>query len=113
MFRWTLSPCHMGNRAVYCGLPRTSIASMHCTELVCEVYICFYCIRYIYIFTYFTSYRCQGHRTDLDGHLSKFPRTRDFTEEVVEHYSVGELWDDFGIVSDVIVLILFFFTTPF
>ena len=35
------------------------------------------------------------------------------SEEVVEHYSVGELWDDFGIVSDVIVLILSFFTTPF
>lgn len=50
-------------------------------------------------------YRCQGHRTDLDGDLSKFPRTRNFTEEVVEHYTVSELWDDFGIVSDVIVRI--------
>jgi len=50
-------------------------------------------------------YRCQGHRTDLDGDLSKFPRTCDFTEEVVEHYTVSELWDDFGIVSDVIVRI--------
>jgi hypothetical protein len=54
-------------------------------------------------FAYFTLYRCQGHRTDLDGDLSKFPRTRDFTEEVVEHCTVSELWDDFGIVSDVIV----------
>lgn len=53
--------------------------------------------------TYFTLYRCQGHRTDLDGDLSKFPRTRSFTEEVVEHFTVSELWDDFGIVSDVIV----------
>ena len=53
--------------------------------------------------TYITLYRCQGHRTDLDGDLSKFPRTRDFTEEVVEHCTVSELWDDFGIVSDVIV----------
>ena len=49
-------------------------------------------------------YRCQGHRTDLDGELSKFPRTRSFIEEVVEHCTVGELWDDLGIVSDVIVL---------
>lgn len=54
-------------------------------------------------FTYFTLYRCQGHRTDLDGDLSKFPRTRKFTEEVIDYYTVSELWEDFGIVSDVIV----------
>jgi hypothetical protein len=56
-------------------------------------------------FTYFTLYRCQGHRTDLDGDLSKFPRTRDFTEEAVELHTVSNLWDDFGIVSDVVVCI--------
>ena len=56
-------------------------------------------------FTNFTLYRCQGHRTDLDGDLSKFPRTRNFTEEVVGHYTMRELWDEFGIVSDVIVTI--------
>ena len=31
----------MGNRPIYCGLPRTSIAIMRCTELVCKVCICF------------------------------------------------------------------------
>ena len=61
----------------------------------------------------FTLYRCQGHKADLDGDLSKLPRTRNFTEEVVEHCTVSELWDDFGIVSDVIVSIQFFFTTHF
>ena len=108
MFRWTLSPCHMGNRALYCRLPRTSIACMHCTELVCKV-----CVFLLHLILYFTSNRCQGHRTDLDGDLSKFPRTRKFTEEVVEQFSVGDLWDDFGIVSDVIVLISSFFMTSF
>lgn len=48
-------------------------------------------------------YRCQGHRTDLDGNLSKCPRTRNFTEELIELFTVSELWDQFGIVSDVIV----------
>ena len=103
MPRWTLSPCYMGNRPIYCRLPRTSVTCMHCTKLVCEV-------RFFFTgsdksSTYITLYRCQGHRTDLDGDLSKFPRTRNFTEEVVEHHTVGELWDDFGIVSDVIVRI--------
>ena len=55
-------------------------------------------------FTYFTFHRCQGHRTDLDSDLSKFPHTCNFTEEVIEHCTVSELWDDFGIVSDVIVI---------
>jgi hypothetical protein len=64
-------------------------------------------------FTYFTPYRCQGHRTDLDGDLSKFPRTRNFTKEVIELHTLSELWDDFCIVSDVIVWISFFFTTHF
>ena len=36
-----------------------------------------------------------------------------FTEEVVEHYTVSELWNDFGIVLDVIVSICFFFMTHF
>jgi hypothetical protein len=102
MLRWALSPCHMGNRPLHCGLPRTSIAGMHCTELVCEVRICFslHLINILLILLH----RCQGHRTDLDGDLSKFPRTRNFTEEVIEHCTVSELWDDFGIVSDVIVI---------
>ena len=37
--------------------------------------------------------------------LSRFPCTRKFTEEVIEHHTVSELWDDFGIVTDVIVWI--------
>lgn len=75
------------------------------------------CVLFVIAFdksnTHFTLHRCQGHRTDLDGNLSKFPRTRYFTEEVIEHLTVGELWDDFGIVADVIVSIQFFFTAHF
>jgi hypothetical protein len=62
-------------------------------------------------FTYLTSYRCQGHRTDLDGNLSKLPRTRNFTEEIIELHTLGELWDEFSIVSDVVVWISSFFSS--
>ena len=75
---------------------------MHCTELVCEVCKIF-SLHPINLLLILLCYRCQGHKTNLDGDLSKFPRTRKFTEEVIEHYTVSELWDDFGIVSDVIV----------
>ena len=37
----TLSLCCMGNRPIYCRLPQTSIAGMHCTELVSKVCIYF------------------------------------------------------------------------
>lgn len=104
MFRWTFSPRYLGNRPVYCGLPRTSFISMHCTKLVCKVRIIFFTASDKSC-TYITLYRCQGHRTDLDGDLSRFPRTRKFTEEVIERHTVSELWDDFGIVTDVIVWI--------
>lgn len=54
-------------------------------------------------FMYFTLYRYQGHRNELDGKHSKFPHTRKFMEELIDHYTVNGLWDDFGIVSDIIV----------
>ena len=61
--------------------------------------------------TYLTLCRCQGHRTDLDSDLSQLPHTRNFTEEVIEHYTVSELWDDFGIVSDIIVSMFLLYNT--
>ena len=69
-----------------------------------------FCIASDKSFTYLTLCRCQGHRTDLDGDLSQLPRTQNFTEEAIEHYTVSELWDDFGIVLDIIVSICFFTT---
>ena len=48
-------------------------------------------------------YSCQGEKEDLDGPLSDLPRTRDLTESLIANYRVGALWDNFGIVSDVVV----------
>jgi hypothetical protein len=47
--------------------------------------------------------RCQGDKKDLDGDLSKLPRTRELTEMLVNEWSVSDLWDKFGIVSDIVV----------
>jgi hypothetical protein len=47
--------------------------------------------------------RCQGNKKDLDGDLSKLPRTRELTELLVAEWAVSDLWDKFGIVSDIVV----------
>ena len=35
--------------------------------------------------------------------MSKLPRTRKLTEMLVSEWSVSDLWDKFGIVSDIVV----------
>lgn len=52
---------------------------------------------------------CQGSKKDLDGELSKYPRSREFTEELVKNLPVNTLWKDFGIIPDIVVCPLFFF----
>jgi hypothetical protein len=52
--------------------------------------------------------RCQGGKKDLDGDLSKLPRTRELTEMLVDEWSVSDLWDKFGIVSDIVVCCVLF-----
>ena len=52
-----------------------------------------------------SSDRCQGHRTDLNGELSRFLRSRELTERLVEDSLVKTLWDDYGIVADTVVRI--------
>lgn len=47
--------------------------------------------------------RCQGNKEDLDGDLSKLPRTRELNELLVDEWAVSDLWGKFGIVSDIVV----------
>ena len=47
--------------------------------------------------------RCQGNKKDLDGNLSRLPRTRELTEMLVNEWSVSDSWGNFGIVSDIVV----------
>lgn len=48
-------------------------------------------------------FSCQAMKNNLDGELSKLPRSRQFTEELVENLPIATLWDEFGIVADVVV----------
>ena len=52
---------------------------------------------------------CQGSKKDLDGELSEYPCSCEFTEELVKNLPVNTLWKDFGIIPDVVVCLLFFF----
>ena len=47
--------------------------------------------------------RCQGDKKDLDGNLSKYPRSREYTEELVRNLPVKTLWTNYGIIPDVVV----------
>jgi hypothetical protein len=62
------------------------------------------CIPHFHIFPC----RCQGCKKDLDGELSKYPRSREFTEELVKNLPVMTLWKNFGIIPDVVVCSDFF-----
>jgi len=48
-------------------------------------------------------YSCRAPSSDLDGEGSTQPRTRKITEALVQTFDVPELWDEHGIVSDVVV----------
>lgn len=74
---------------------------MHCTGLVSSV--SHPGIFYQLYFSCFFPCRCQGCKKDLDGELSKYPRSREYTEELVENLPVNTLWKNFGIIPDVVV----------
>lgn len=61
----------------------------------------FFCFHVLFTHAFFR--RCQAQKDDLDGELSRFPRTRELTEELVAEQRVSNLWDDFGIIADVVV----------
>ena len=61
----------------------------------------FLALSFFFVHDFFHS--CQGEKNNLDGPLSKLPRTRDLTEMLVSNQQVGTLWDKFGIISDVVV----------
>jgi hypothetical protein len=72
---------------------------VRCSGLVCEVSSVYFL--YLVLNAFFS--RCQASKDDLDGNLSNFPRTRNFTEALVSRLGQKSLWEDFGIVSDVVV----------
>jgi hypothetical protein len=47
--------------------------------------------------------RCQAFKDDLDGDLSQLARTQEFTEGLMDRLPLKMLWEDYGIVSAVMV----------
>jgi hypothetical protein len=45
--------------------------------------------------------RCTAKRTDLDGESGR--RSREHTELLVNEFELGTLWDEYGLVGDIIV----------
>jgi hypothetical protein len=46
--------------------------------------------------------RCTAPATDLDG-FDAVRRTRQYTEMLIQNLPFGNLWDDYGVVADIIV----------
>jgi hypothetical protein len=51
--------------------------------------------------------RCSATSWDLDG--PGFRRTKEWTNHLIHSFAPGILWDDYGIVADVIISIPPFF----
>ena len=45
--------------------------------------------------------RCTAHQNDLDGGGGR--RSRDHTELLVSELELGVLWDEYGLVGDIVV----------
>jgi hypothetical protein len=53
-----------------------------------------------------TTCRCTAPPTDLDGE-GYVPRSRDHTEALVEEFELGVLWNEYGLIGDIVVGLLF------
>ena len=49
--------------------------------------------------------RCTAPADNLDD-PDAIRRTREYTETLVQRLELGELWDDYGIVGDIIVSLM-------
>ena len=97
----------MGTIAAFYGelaLISPIIRSKFCWPVLCSIGVAgkySSCIHLFFAHNFIHS--CQGGKDNLDGPLSRLPRTRDLTEKLITNFQVGTLWDKFGIISDVVV----------
>jgi hypothetical protein len=49
--------------------------------------------------------RCTASPKDLDGKDDAIPRCREHTDILVEELELGILWDEYGLVGDIVVSI--------
>ena len=103
MFWWPFSVCDLWAGSIYCRLPWTGSSHLHHAGVVPKVHICsIYCP----CVSQLLLSRCTANQTDLDGKGGR--RSCDHTELLVNTFELGTLWDEYGLVSDIIVCIPFF-----
>jgi hypothetical protein len=98
--RWAFSPRHLWPWAIYCGLPRTSITGMHRSGLVSEVSL--YCVVSCRLKLNQSIFRCTAPADDLDS-TEAGRRSHVHTDALLNTYSLKILWEDYGIVGNVVV----------
>ena len=72
---------------------------MHCSRMVSQV--CFYYTKQSIPIPDLVVIRCTAHQDDLDGGGGR--RSRDHTELLVSELELGVLWDEYGLVGDIVV----------
>lgn len=57
------------------------------------------------------SYRCTAADSDLEGPGASY-RHREYSDALIDGYSIAQLWDEWGLVGDIIVRILLLLLCP-
>jgi hypothetical protein len=52
--------------------------------------------------------RCTAHQNNLDGGGGR--RSRDHTELLVSELELGVLWDEYGLVGDIVVCLFIYYS---
>lgn len=111
MTKWTLKrfPDGYFRRVIYSLGPyiarRTSITSMHHAQLVCQVPIRILCV----FFSLNYVCRCMACNKDLDK--DALYRCEEHTNLLIESVEWGVLWNEYGIIGDLVVTLSFNTTT--
>ena len=99
--QWPLQACHLWAWTLHCRLSQTSPSGLHHTRLVCKVSSLSFYFSFL-IMNCIT--RCMASAKNLDGGDATC-RCREHTDFLVEELELGILWDEYGLVGDIIVSI--------
>ncbi len=101
--RWSFQKGHLQAWPIYCRLSQTGIVDLHHARLVHKVWVpTTHNIQDTPLMNFF---RCIAptNNLDLGWHLR---RSQAHTEQSIEDFELGLLWDQYEIVGDVVVSVL-------
>jgi hypothetical protein len=108
MPRWPSLLCYMGTWAIYCWLPRTSSHFLYCTRVVSTV--SFLSTFLMLLGDCGITFRCWAPSGQLDNDENVYEWcSRAHTDFVCMNCEMGVLYDNYGIVGDIIVRKLCFY----